>query len=346
MKIQTGIALLVTAAAIAQAQVASHAPTTAATHPARAVQPAATDKPVVRVNDTFLTERDVLREMYALFPYARQHNNGFPKLMEPEIRRGAISMIVFDELVYQEAKRRKIAIPRSRIERAAAEIRNQFPSAEEYQEYLKSECKGSEQVLLQHIRRSMLIETLLRSEVYSKSAPSPAELRSYYDQHPQEFQHGETYNIQTISIIPPQGAGAEALKDARKRAEEALRLAKATKTYREFGLLAEKFSDDDWHVNMGDRKTVDAGKLPPPLVEAAHRMQPGQVSGLIQLGPNYTLFRLNARTPAGKTPFAEVKAKLQEDLTKSRTEKLRAALGNRLRRSARIELVPVEQSRR
>ena len=118
-----------------------------------------------------------------------------------------------------------------------------------------------------------------------------------------------------------------------------LRQAKATKSYREFGLLAEKLSDDDWHVNMGDRKQVEREKLPPPLVEAAIKMKPGEVSDLLQFGTNYTLFRLNGRTPAGKAEFTAVKAKIVADLQNSRTEELRAELHKRLRKNAKVEVL-------
>jgi hypothetical protein len=40
------------------------------------------EKPVARVNGTVLTDRDLLREMFTIFPYARQHNGGVPKAME------------------------------------------------------------------------------------------------------------------------------------------------------------------------------------------------------------------------------------------------------------------------
>ncbi len=98
-------------------------------------------------------------------------------------------------------------------------------------------------------------------------------------------------------------------------------------------------SDDDWHVNMGDRKAVDRDKLPAPVVKAALAMKPGQVSDLIQLGPNYTLFRLNAHTAAGIAPFTEVKAKLMTDLQKQKTEQLRSSLDKKLRKTARIEVL-------
>src|ERR1035441_9028001 len=61
-----------------------------------------TGKTVVVVNGAALTDRDLVREMFALFPYAKLHN-GFPKEQEPEIRRGAMEMIIFEELVYQDA---------------------------------------------------------------------------------------------------------------------------------------------------------------------------------------------------------------------------------------------------
>ena len=57
---------------------------------------------MARVNGAVLTDRDLLREMFTIFPYAKQHN-GFPKAQEASIRQGALEMIIFEELVYQEA---------------------------------------------------------------------------------------------------------------------------------------------------------------------------------------------------------------------------------------------------
>jgi len=336
------VVLVIMGISVASAQVASHAPTTAqailsAQAPtAPGVQVG--DKPVARVNGAALTDRDLLREMFAIFPYARQHN-GFPKGLEPEIRKGALEMIVFEELVYQEAKRRHLAIPPARMARAEAEFRKQFPSQDVYEQFLRVEMNGSRQALREKIRRSLLIEAVLKTEVQSKAAVSAAEAKAYYDRNPKRFEQGERFSIQTISIIPPQNASAEIQKEARTRAEEALRQAKATKGYREFGLLAERISDDDWRVNMGDRKQVDRAQLPPPLVAAALKMKPGEVSDLLQFGPNYTLFRLNAHTPAGKADFAAVKAQVQSDLQKARYNELRAELHKRLRKSAKVEVL-------
>lgn len=340
-QLMIGAAVLVSVLGCGAQMVSSHAPTLTPT-PAKATTASAqipsAGNPVARVNGAVLTDRDLAREIQAIFPYAQMHN-GIPKSMEPEMRKGALDMIIFEELVYQEALRRKMTVSPERMKLAEAQFRKQFASEQDFNQAMQIEVHGSLALMREKIRRSLLIDDLLKSDVASKAKVSEAEARAYYNQNQKKFQHPELFSIQTISIIPPENANPEVVKEARKKAEDAARLAKASKTYQEFGLLAEKYSDDDWHVKLGDRKAVEADKLPPPVVQAARAMKPGQVSDLIQLGPNYTLFRLNAHIPAGVTPFAEVKPKLMTDLPKEKNDQLRAALNKKLRKTAKIEVL-------
>lgn len=334
-------AVLLLAVATGAAQVASHAPTGVQAPPsgASAASPSpapSLDKPVARVNGAVLTERDLEREIYTIFPYAKQHN-GVPRAMEGEMRRGALDMVIFEELAYQEAARRKMTISAERIKSAQATFRKQFASQQQFDEFLRVECKGSRQVLDQKMRRSLLIEALLKTEVGDKAKVTLAEARAYYDKNPARFQRPESFSLQTISIIPPANASAEVQKEARRRADDALRLVKETRSYQDFGLLAEKVSDDDWHVRMGDRRTVEASALPPEVVKVARTLKPGQVSGLIPLGPNYTLIRLNGHTEAGRISFDEAKDRLRSDMERARYEQLRKDLYKKLRGRAKVE---------
>jgi len=187
-----GLVLCAFVAVGADAQmVASHAPTSAAAsasfpEASKAVQSGAdasalqvTGKAVVKVNGAELTDRDLLREMFALFPYAKLHG-GFPKKEEKEIRQGALQMIIFEELVYQEAVRRKMTIAPARITREEHNFKGQFASEAEFNSYLKTELGGSEAKLRQMIKRSLLIEAMLKQEVDAKSVVTLAEARSYY----------------------------------------------------------------------------------------------------------------------------------------------------------------------
>jgi peptidyl-prolyl cis-trans isomerase SurA len=333
-------ALLVVALSfsVAAAQVASHAPTAVAKTTAAQVAPLqVSDKAVARVNGVVLTDRDLLREMYAIFPYARQHN-GFPKSEEAAIRQGALEMIIFEELVYQEAVRRKLTVPPEKLNRAEADFRKQFNTPDEYQQYLQAEMHGSPQKVREQIQRSLLIEQLLKSDVENRSEVSLAEVKAYYDKNPARFEQPESFSFQGISILPPLKPTAEQAKEAQKRAEDALRQAKATKSYQEFGLLAEKISEDDFRVNMGDHKVIGRDKLPPQVVKALQALQPGQVTGLIEIESAYTIIRLNAHNTAKKQSLEEVKADLKVELQKIKYEKLRSGLAKQLRAKAKIEV--------
>lgn len=329
--------LLIAIAAVSQ--VASHEPTVVATATAPQVAPLkVSDKPVARVNGAVLTDRDLLREMYAIFPYARQHN-GFPKSQEAGIRQGALEMIIFEELVYQEAERRNITVPTAQINKAEADFRKQFNSPDQFQQYVQIEMRGSTKRLEQQIRRSILIDRVLKSDVEEKSAVTMADVKAFYLNNGARFEQPESFMFQSISVIPPLKPTAEEAKQAQKQAEEALKQAKTTKSFEEFGLLAERISQDDFRVNMGNHKTVTREKLPPQVVKGLSAMQPGGVSGLIQIESAYTIVRLNAHSPARKQPFAEVKAQLKDELQKAKYEQLRSGLAKKLRAKAKIEVV-------
>ena len=338
MKRTISVCLLVLAAglsATAQEMMPSHAPTNVATQPVPSAQP--TGRPVARVNGAVLTEADLKREEAAIFPYARQHNGEIPSELEPQIRSGAMKMIIFEELVYQDAKRQGRAVPDAKVNQGEVDFRAQFDTPEEYNALLQSEFHGSEKLLREKIRRSLTIEAYLKAEIDSKSTVTPAEVRAYYDKNPARFEYPESFTFQTISVIPPEKATPDQLKEAHKKAEDALRQAKATKTIDEFGLLAEKISEDDYRVMMGEHKPVSRDKLAPQVLKALLAMKPGDVSDLIQIDQAYTIVKLKEHTPAGKTKFEGVKAQLEQELLKNKTNQLRAALDKRLKQGAKIE---------
>ena len=107
-----GFLLLGTGAAYAQ--VSSHAPTVFKQSPAQTmVKPApAADKPVARVNGATLTDADLVREEYAIFPYARQHGGGFDDGVVKEFGFAALGGAELDRqratYLYRLAEQRQI----------------------------------------------------------------------------------------------------------------------------------------------------------------------------------------------------------------------------------------------
>ena len=229
-----GSAWLATALMASAQVVASHAPTlasnangssaasvsTGSTAGSVAVLPPSAGYPVAKVNGAVLTDRDLMREEQAIFPYQNIHNGSIPKSMEPEMRKGALEMIIFEELLYQQALREKRTVAPDRLKQAEAQFRKQFPSDQEFEQVLQFELHGSKQLLRERIRRSLLIDQMLKTEVRDKSRVSEAGAVAYYKANPKEFLHPEMFSIQTISIVPPPNANPEIAAEARKKAEK------------------------------------------------------------------------------------------------------------------------------
>jgi len=321
---------------------------TATTMAAQATSPASTSmfksttltptgKTVARVNGTVLTDRDLFREMMTIFPYARQHGGKFPASMEADIRRGALDMLEFEELVYQEANRRNLKVAPSRLDTGIKEFREQFQSSEDYHSYLKAECGGSTAKLREKIRRSMMIEDLLRVEVAQRASVSETEVQTFYQKNPARFFTDETISIQTISLVIPDHATADQDAAVRKRADDALRQAKKAKNYEEFGMLAEKVSEDDWRVMMGDHQFIPRNQMPPEVAKVAFGMKAGQVSDLIRAENSWCIVRMNGRKDANKTSYDQVKDSLKKELVASKVDTLRRTLHQQLRKNARVE---------
>jgi peptidyl-prolyl cis-trans isomerase C len=332
------LGLILCVAVAATAQLASSHAKAANKAPVATQTVADASKPAAKVNGAVLTELEVRREMLTIFPYAQQHNNTFPKELEPDIRKGALDMMIFEELLYQEAKRLNVAIAPEKLAAAEKAFRGQFDKAT-YDAFLKAECQGSTAVLQEKIRRSLLIEKMMKTQVQQKSVVTVADAKAFYDKNPKQFEHGETVTIQTISVIPPAGSDQATLNDAAEKSKEALRLAKQTKTPEQFGLLAEKISDDDWRTHLGQRKPMELNAMPQEVANVIRGMKVGDMSGIIKVDRAYVIVRLNAHVPAGRTPFAEVKDKLTSDMQKQKTLETRAALNQRLRQNAKIEVL-------
>jgi parvulin-like peptidyl-prolyl isomerase len=327
-------AILLLAALSASAQVASHAPTVTMKASTAA---AAVERPVARVNGVLLSDHDLLRQMLIAFPYARQHGGKFPKEMEADIRRNALDQIVFEELVWQEAQRRKMTVTPARLNQALSEFKKQFNSAAEYKDYLKLEMGGSAAKLRERVSRAILIEDLLNTEVAQKSKISNLELKKFYNTNQGRFTMPESVSIQTISFVIPDNATATQKAEIRKKAAKALSQAQAAKDYTAFGMLAEKVSEDDWRVMMGDHKVVHRGRMPPPVEKAVFSMQPGQVSDIIETENSFCIARVNTRETPKLIPYEKIRLRLKKDMESDRADQLRKSLEARLRKNSKIE---------
>ena len=311
--------------------VSSHAPTVAA--PATGPD---LNTPVVKVNGTVLTERDLREQMQRLFPYYSIHGGKIPDKYQAEIREKAMDRIIAEELVYQDAKRRGMKVPPDVMAKVFRSAKARFGSQQAYEDY-GTRAYGSVKEFERRIRRATLIEQYEHQEIELKSKAPEAKVREIYEKNKASFLRPESVSLQSISVNLPQNPSEEQKKLARQRIEEILPQARAAKDYKEFGLLAERVSEDDFRVNMGDHKWVHIIGMPPEIGKAVAAMKPGDTSGIIEAPVGYIILRVNDYRPPKQMSYDEVKAEIRKEMENSAAQQKWTALQKQLRQSAHIE---------
>ena len=311
--------------------VPAHRPVASATPVAESI--------VARVNGAGLSQKDLQHEMRSLFPYSDVHKGRVPGQYSAEVRQKALQQIIFDELVHQEALRRKMTVSTTIYADILKQAKSRFPSKTEYEAYAAQEY-GSTRGFEKQLRRGILIALLVDREITQKARMTDAQLRQFYTANQKRFQKPESVWVQSISFNFPEKATPTQRAQARERAATILPKAKAAKSFEEFGQLAEKYSEDDWRIMMGDHRWLHRGRLPSAVEDAAFRMKKEETSEIIETSEAFVIVRVNGKQGVTRIPYSQVSKSLREDMEKAKLLDLRTQFEKQLRSRYKIEELP------
>ena len=325
------MAVVALAVAVSSAQLqTSHAPVKVAAL-------SATARVVARVNGVPITQDAFDREMQRVFPYFGMHGNAVPKEYEEDVRKKALNDLIDTELMYQEAIRRKLQITAAERQKRLAEIRSDYRSEAEFQAEMKR-LFGSRAAFEAKLRHDMLLDKLYLLEIKNKSDVTELEVRKLYQANRANFVQPEAVTYQTISAMFPKNPTAADRQAARQRIEQYLAQAKAANTYERFGVLAEKISEDEYRVMMGEHKMVHRGAIAREF-EFVFGMQAAQVSGIVESSAGFHIVRLEKHSPATQLSYAQVRGDLRKSMEQERLDKRNRAFHQALRKTAKIVIV-------
>ncbi len=292
---------------------------------------------VARVNGVVLTQAELNVAIERVFPYYQVHGGRVPASAESEIRAKAMDKLVLNELLAQEANRRRLHANEVELRKGLKEVREDFSSRRAYESAVTKQF-GSVKEFERRVRTALLVDQLWKQEVTRKARVVDSELSAYYRQNKGRFLRPESVWLQTISVNLVKNATPQQVEKARLRAEELLVRAKQTHDYESFGLLAEQASEDRWRVMMGDHKWVHRGTFDAAYEDVIFAMQPGEVRGMVRSDTGFHIFRVNDRQAEKQLAYADVKQDLRKKLEQERLAQRAAAFEQSLRKAAKIEI--------
>jgi len=289
-------------------------------------------KVLARVNGVELTQVDFDQVRNEVVPVAAFHS------LSPErmayYRPKIIQRMIEWELLYQEAKRRGLEVPKKWLKKQRQKTIERLGGVGIFKRALK-QWGLTERAYRRYLEKKYLVKELLRLEVKEKATVSDQEALQHYEANRGSYFRPEARRLRHILISVSPNATAEERAQRRALAEEVLKKAREGADFAE---LAWNYSDDPYRVKGGDLGLVHKGRLEPELEEAAFRLEVGQISGVIQSIYGYHIVKVEGRTPPEQLPFEAVKEAIKRRLRQKKEKALREALLSRLKEGAQIEV--------
>jgi parvulin-like peptidyl-prolyl isomerase len=328
-------AVLLSSLAPAQNLQSSHAPTKlAALVPAEKTGP-----PVARVNGVDIPRDQYEKELKQIFPYFSMHGGQVPDEYKENVRKKALDRLIGDELMFQEAKRRKLVIAPAEWTKRKEEIRKDFGGTPREFEAAMIRYFGSKQAFEAKLRHDMLLDKILNLEVKAKSGVTEVEVQKFYAQRKSQFMVPESISFQSLTAMFPANPTPADKAAARKRIEDlATKLEATKKDYEAFGLLAEKSSEDEYRVMMGFHKMAHKNSLDPAF-SVLFTMKDGEVSKILESSGGYHILRLEKHQLQRQLPYTEVRKDLKASISKDKQQTTLLRFINSLRKTAKVEVL-------
>ncbi len=270
---------------------------------------------------------------FTLVRLAAQREQTVSTQAQPAAYRQAMELLIDREVLFQEALIRGLRPDERIVERLFDQERSRYKEERDFRSAL-----GGQGLTPDRFRTEITIQQTVRSLVLQEEAKIPpsavtvAEMQSYFDTHPAEFQTGERLLLSQILV----STGTSTTREAQRAKADAL-LARLRRG-EDFASLATQNSDDGLSKTQGGRMAeLVRGRMPKAFDDAAFTLSPGKVSEVVESPQGFHIIKLHERLPSQPITFEQVASQLHAALLQQKRQQAFDTLRAQLKRQARIE---------
>jgi peptidyl-prolyl cis-trans isomerase C len=259
-----------------------------------------------------------------------------PADQRDRVYRGVLDQLIAYRLLMQETKSRNIEVPETEVEARIAQIKQQFPSEDEFKKQL-AERKMTVEQLRSDAKSDMQVAKMLETEVNTKVAVQPTDVNTFYQQNPDKFQQPERVRASHILIRTEENADAKAKDAAKAKAADLLKQVKAGKDFAE---LAKQHSQDPGSaVQGGDLGFFQQGQMVGAFERAAFALKPGEVSDIVETPFGFHIIKMAEKQAARTVPIEEVKPQIEQYLQNQQRQQKTQAFIESLKSKGKVEIL-------
>ena len=303
----------------------------AAQPPAKPV-PATLPDVVAKVNGEAISKSEFEE---AIKSVEGQAGRAVPAEERDQVYRAVLNQLVTGHVLLQESRNRKVAVADADVDGRVAQLRQRFPSEDEFKKALASRNLTPEKVR-DEIKKQLAIEKMIEAEVAPQVSVTDHDVKDFYDKNPEQFQQPESWRASHILLMVPQGATDAQKKETRAKIDDVLKQVKAGGDFAE---LAKKHSQDGSAQAGGDLNYFPKGQMVKPFEDACAALKVGEVSGVVETQFGFHIIKLTDKRPARAVPLTEVNKKIGDYLLSRMRNEKAGAFVEGLRTKSKIEVL-------
>jgi parvulin-like peptidyl-prolyl isomerase len=302
-------------------------------------QTSAEDLNAVRVivNGEIITEFDIRRQVAEAFHIAREKYGDIGlRQKEREIVSNGIDELIDRKILVLEAKKLLLANPE--IEEAVEKNVDAFikGAVEEvgslYKFYEMAHKQGINPLKKRtELKEDLLIEEIMRENVYRKIIISPKRIKRYYQEHTDEFTREGSLGFRQILI---KFSGYETREDAKSATEDILN---RLENGEEFEGLAKEHSRGPHSDKGGLWESDEVKDFRKDLVAKISKLKEGEISPIIDSSLGHHIFKIEEITPTQTLTFQQAQSEIRNMLFREEFVKKRKEYLKKLRKDVVIK---------
>ncbi|MDJ0621454.1 MAG: SurA N-terminal domain-containing protein [Desulfocapsaceae bacterium] len=161
--------------------------------------------------------------------------------------------------------------------------------------------------------------------VGAKITVDESAIKSYYDEHLDEYTQGEKRGARHILFKADTSSSAEVHQQQRKKAEEVLAMAQGGQ---DFAALAKEYSEGPSKAQGGNLGLFSRGQMVKPFEEAVFALPLGGISDVVTTSFGYHIIKVEEIQPSVIKPFSEIQDEIKTALQNEEARPLAFQLAN------------------
>jgi peptidyl-prolyl cis-trans isomerase C len=287
------------------------------------------DGPIAKVNGAIIPPGD-FTDLYKSEAKRQEAMKSTPLTDSERIQLGihCLGMIVENEIIYQEALKLKGEIKvtdedvakgwQAEVKLMQQQLGKDAKTAPSEEELLKM-AGVSKDSAMHEVRKAQVIEKM-RAKIAqdAKVSVTDKEVADFFKANKDKADRSDRMHIKQIFIRANRGRATGGLspEKAKEKAETAVKSIRAGQS---FEAVAKNMSDGKDKDNGGDLGMQPVRALPPFLVDAASKLQPGDVSGVIESEYGFHVVKLVESAAGAEITFEKAAPQIKQILTAEKT---------------------------